>query len=143
MGAPVGRTYDIERATSAKGPWTIVGHDVSDGVNEWDPAKMDLFRDDYRSLQLGKTYYYRVIAKNESGASSPSNVISIKHTQKNLAPQITLSEALTTTVDKGVQLHGAWTDDNLPDRQVKTGWSNGGDKNVFFRVAEMNVLISP
>ena len=28
-------------------------------------------------------------------------------------------------MDKGVQLHGARTDDNLPDRQVKTGWSNG------------------
>lgn len=136
MGAPVGRTYDIERATSAKGPWTVVGHDVSDGMNEWDPAKMDLFRDDYRSLQLGKTYYYRVIAKNESGVSSPSNVISIKHSQKNHAPQITLSEALTTTVDKGVQLHGTWTDDNLPDRQVKTGWSNGGNKNVNFCDAE-------
>jgi hypothetical protein len=25
MGAPVGRTYDVERAISAKGPWTVVG----------------------------------------------------------------------------------------------------------------------
>ncbi|MGQ7110532.1 hypothetical protein ACUOFC_15340, partial [Escherichia sp. TWPC-MK] len=85
---------------------------------------MDLFRDDYRSLQLGKTYYYRVIAKNESGASSPSNVISIKHTQKNLAPQITLSEALTTTVDKG--------------QFIVSRCREPGTRIVFFRVAEMN-----
>jgi hypothetical protein len=35
---------------------------ISDGVNEWNPATMNLFHDDC-SLQLGTTYYYRVIAK--------------------------------------------------------------------------------
>ena len=45
-----------------------MGRDISDGVNEWNPQTMDLFRDDYRSLRLGNTYYYRVIAKNESGS---------------------------------------------------------------------------
>jgi hypothetical protein len=60
-------------------------------VNEWNPATMALFRDDYRNLQLGKTYYYRVIAKNESGVSAPSNVISVTHTQENKAPVVALS----------------------------------------------------
>lgn len=127
MGAPVGRYYDIERATSAKGPWKVVGKDVSDGVNEWDPSKMALFRDDYSSLQLGKTYYYRVIAKNESGASAPSNVISVKHTQENLAPVVTLGAALTTTQDKGVPLVATWRDDELPARHVTVAWSTGGN----------------
>ncbi len=75
MGSPVGRYYDVERAAQPQGPWTRVGKDISDGKNEWNPSKMSLFRDDYRSLTLGQTYYYRVIAKNESGQSAPSNVI--------------------------------------------------------------------
>lgn len=63
MGAAVGRSYDVERAASPTGPWTVVGWDISDGVNEWNPETMVLFRDDYRQLQLGHTYYYRVTAK--------------------------------------------------------------------------------
>ncbi|MGM1332258.1 CBM35 domain-containing protein, partial [Klebsiella michiganensis] len=81
---------------SPSGPWKVVGRDIADGVNEWNPQTMDLFRDDYRSLRLGNTYYYRVIAKNESGSSSPSNVISVKHTQANKAPVVALAETLTT-----------------------------------------------
>ncbi|MCL6746952.1 CBM35 domain-containing protein [Kosakonia sp. R1.Fl] len=132
MGSPVGRYYDVERATSASGPWALAGKDISDGVNEWDPATMDLFRDDYRSLQLGKTYYYRVIAKNESGASAPSNVISVQHHQQNNAPVVTVSEPLTTTQDKGVLLKAAWTDDNLPDRHVAQQWSADDNEKVHF-----------
>ncbi|SBM26851.1 endo-b1%2C4-mannanase 5C [Klebsiella oxytoca] len=127
LGAAVGRAYDVERADSASGPWKIVGRDISDGVNEWNPQTMDLFRDDYRSLQLGNTYYYRVIAKNESGSSSPSNVISVKHTQANQAPEVTLVETLTTSQDQGVQLSASWRDDGLPDGNVKVSWSNGGN----------------
>lgn len=132
MGSPVGRYYDVERATQPHGPWTRVGQDISDGKNEWDPAKMDLFRDDYRSLTLGQTYYYRVIAKNESGQSAPSNVIRLEHTQKNLPPVITLQDALSTTVDKGVQLTAAWQDDNLPEPKVSVAWHHEGKDNVHF-----------
>ncbi len=132
MGSPVGRYYDVERATQPHGPWTRVGQDISDGKNEWDPAKMDLFRDDYRSLTLGQTYYYRVIAKNESGQSAPSNVIRLEHTQKNLPPVITLQEALSTTVDKGVQLTAAWQDDNLPEPKISVAWHHEGKDNVHF-----------
>lgn len=66
MGAAVGRSYDVERAASPTGPWTVVGRDISDGVNEWNPETMVLFRDDYRQLQLGHTYYYRVTAKTRA-----------------------------------------------------------------------------
>jgi hypothetical protein len=50
-----------------------------------EPGKMDLFRDDYRSLQLGKTYYYRVIAKNESGASSRQTSLALSTRRKSRA----------------------------------------------------------
>ncbi|UXY09341.1 beta-1,4 mannanase [Kosakonia sp. ML.JS2a] len=130
MGSPVGRYYDVERATSEKGPWLRVGNDISDGVNEWSPATMALFRDDFRSLQQGKTYYYRVIAKNESGASAPSNIISVTHIQKNMAPVVTLEGVRATTLDKGVLLKASWKDDDLPDRKVTQRWSNNGNKNA-------------
>lgn len=132
MGSPVGRYYDVERAVQPQGPWTRVGKDISDGKNEWDPSKMSLFRDNYRSLTLGQTYYYRVIAKNESGQSAPSNVIRLKHMQKNLPPVITLQDMLSTTVDKGVQLNAAWQDDNLPGPKVSVAWSHDGKNNVHF-----------
>lgn len=76
MGAPLGRFYRIERATDLKGPWQVVGDDVSDGRNEFNPEVDVLFRD-AEPLWPGQTYYYRVIAKNESGESAPSNVVAV------------------------------------------------------------------
>ncbi|ROR99280.1 CBM35 domain-containing protein [Raoultella terrigena] len=132
MGAAVGRAYDVERAGSAQGPWKVVGSDISDGVNEWDPLTMNLFRDSYRTLQLGHTYFYRVVAKNESGTSAPSNVISVKHTQENQPPVVDLPEALTTTQDRGLLLAASWRDDALPDDSVKVSWSSGGNEQAHF-----------
>ncbi|MFS2225092.1 CBM35 domain-containing protein [Pantoea sp. B65] len=130
MGAAVGRRYDVERATSPTGPWKVVGGDLSDGIQEWNPATMDLFRDDYASLTLGKTYYYRVIAKNESGISAPSNVISVAHTQNNQAPVIELKATTTTTQNSGLSLDVSWQDDNLPARKVTELWTSTGAKEA-------------
>lgn len=132
MGASVGRSYDVERAESKNGPWKIVGHDISDGVQEWNPATMDLFRDDYTSLTLGKTYYYRVIAKNESGKSTPSNVISVTHNQKNQAPVIELNTKAITAQNNGLGLDAHWRDDNLPARKVSEKWASSGKKQAHF-----------
>lgn len=76
MGAPVGRYYDIERAESTSGPWQRVGENISDGHNCWDPQSMSLFSD-LSDLVGGTRYFYRVFAKNESGVSAASNIISI------------------------------------------------------------------
>ncbi|PWW06965.1 CBM35 domain-containing protein [Mangrovibacter plantisponsor] len=122
MGSPTGRYYDVERATSVTGPWKLVGKNISDGVNRWDPTTMNLFRDNYRELTLGETLYYRVIAKNESGASQPSNIIHVMHTQKNKAPVVMLTETQSTTQDKGILLAAQWQDDTLPDNKVSTLW---------------------
>lgn len=73
MGAPLGRLYRIERADSELGPWQILGDNVSDGKAQFDPATDKLFADS-ESLKPDKTYFYRVIAKNESGESRPSNI---------------------------------------------------------------------
>lgn len=72
MGAAVGRSYRIERATDPKGKWTVLADKVSDGMNKFDPQVSTLFAD--QQVVHPGTYYYRVIAINESGESAPSNI---------------------------------------------------------------------
>jgi chitodextrinase len=69
MGSVGAQTYDIERATSPDGPWTVVKSDFVDVVICYHP----LFSDE--PAVVGQSYYYGVKAKNTSGISSPSNVV--------------------------------------------------------------------
>ncbi|MGL6259288.1 CBM35 domain-containing protein [Vibrio sp. WXL210] len=124
MGSPVGRYYDIQRATSEQGPWTTVANDVSDGHNRWDPATMDLYADDYNSLMPGQTYFYRVVAKNESGASEPSNVESVRFTQRNREPVISfINDTLQTRQYRAAILRADVSDDGIPGQGITTQWS--------------------
>ncbi len=68
QGVVFAACYDVERAESANGPWQIVGRDVSDA----ETAHRPLFNDE--SAEIGKSYFYRVRAKNQGGISEPSNV---------------------------------------------------------------------
>jgi hypothetical protein len=61
--------YDIERAPQAAGPWTTVATNVCDA----DVAYRPLFSD--TTARAGDTWFYRVAARNASGASPPSNVV--------------------------------------------------------------------
>ena len=61
--------YDIQRATEADGPWTVIAENVSDA----DVAYRPLFSDE--TAQTGQAYYYRVVARNAGGRSAPSNMI--------------------------------------------------------------------
>jgi hypothetical protein len=49
--------------------WAVAGGDISDAAVQYRP----LFND--TGVKPGKSYYYRVIAKNSAGASEPSNVV--------------------------------------------------------------------
>ncbi|QDU88840.1 hypothetical protein Pla175_22240 [Pirellulimonas nuda] len=69
QGAAGGRAYDVQRSERVHGPWEVVGKDVSDAAVQYRP----LFAD--RSARIGGAYYYRVVAKNEGGASPPSNAV--------------------------------------------------------------------
>ena len=65
----VGATaYDIERRANPNGKWEIVGRDVDDSSVQYKP----LFADS--TAETGKTYFYRVSAKNRAGTSAPSNI---------------------------------------------------------------------
>ena len=61
--------YDVERASAADGPWVVARKDVDDTWVRYRP----LFSDE--QALTGKTYFYRVRAKNDAGTSAPSNVI--------------------------------------------------------------------
>ncbi|MER2490550.1 beta-mannanase man5E [Catenovulum sediminis] len=72
MGAPVGRSYRIERSVSATSDWQTIAGGISDGMNKFDPQKHTLFCDG--DAKPDTTYYYRVFAQNETGESAASNV---------------------------------------------------------------------
>ncbi len=69
QGAAGARSYDVQRAATADGHWQTVGKDVSDAAVQYRP----LFADG--SAAIGGAYFYRVVAKNESGESPPSTVV--------------------------------------------------------------------
>lgn len=61
--------YHVERADKVDGPWETIAFYVSDAAVTYNP----LFHD--KKAIIGKTYYYRVIAGNNTGLSKPSNTI--------------------------------------------------------------------
>jgi hypothetical protein len=61
--------YDIERAPRATGPWAVIGPNVCDGDIAYRPLFSDL------TAKTGASYCYRVVARNASGTSQPSNVV--------------------------------------------------------------------
>ena len=58
--------YNVERSESETGPWIKVAWDIDDIGTPGFP----LFSD--TSAQVGKAYFYRVIARNRGGESAPS-----------------------------------------------------------------------
>jgi mannan endo-1,4-beta-mannosidase len=83
QGAVGASSYDVERAEKADGPWTTVGADVSDAQVQYRPLFVD------ESVQPGKSYYYRVIARNVSGAAQPSNLMGpIRMTHRTLVDEL-------------------------------------------------------
>ncbi len=69
QGATGARTYDLERAPAASGPWQVVGHDIEDNLVAYAPLYCD------EQAVPGATYFYRVVAKNETGAAAPSQPV--------------------------------------------------------------------
>jgi hypothetical protein len=68
-GSAGASTYDLYRSENLNGPWELVGYNLSDAARQYFP----LFND--RTAEMGKMYYYRLIAKNGSGSSAPSATV--------------------------------------------------------------------
>ncbi len=62
--------YDIQRAEEKAGPWTTIAENVSDADVQYRP----LYNDE--TAEIGKRYFYRIIAVNAGGTSAPSNIAS-------------------------------------------------------------------
>jgi hypothetical protein len=76
-------SYDVQRSEASGGPWAMVGAGVSDAHVQY----RYLFADE--SAQPGKTYRYRVIARNASGVSEPSNVVGpVRVTHRTLVDEL-------------------------------------------------------
>jgi hypothetical protein len=69
QGSAGAASYAVERAPTKNGPWTVVGREISDAAVPYRP----LFND--TRVEIGRPYFYRVRAANESGLSEPSNVV--------------------------------------------------------------------
>jgi hypothetical protein len=69
QGSVGASSYDVERAESASGPWSLVGSGIDDTKTPYAP----LFSDTW--ALPGQQYFYRVRARNEAGRSDPSNVV--------------------------------------------------------------------
>jgi mannan endo-1,4-beta-mannosidase len=69
QGSAGAQNYIVERTQSKEGPWLAAKCNISDAALQYRP----LFND--TSVEIGKSYYYRVIAYNSAGISEPSNVV--------------------------------------------------------------------
>lgn len=69
QGSVGAESYVIERRPEGDTSWTVIG----DGVDESRYQYRPLFTDE--SAEIGKSYFYRVKAKNQTGVSGSSNVI--------------------------------------------------------------------
>jgi mannan endo-1,4-beta-mannosidase len=69
QGSAGAQSYIVERTENKNGPWLAAKCNISDAALQYRP----LFND--TSVEIGKSYYYRVIAYNSAGVSEPSNAV--------------------------------------------------------------------
>jgi len=69
QGSVGASSYIVERKESGTDSWSVIADNISDA----EVAYRSLFSD--TTAELGHQYFYRVIAKNESGKSEPSNEV--------------------------------------------------------------------
>lgn len=67
-GAVGAASYDLQRADKSSGPWQTVAWQLTDDAASYRPLATDEF------TQAGQSYFYRLVAQNEAGASKPSKV---------------------------------------------------------------------
>ena len=69
QGSVGAQDYIVERSSSPSGPWEALGEPVDDASAPYQPLLHD------RSAEPGKSYHYRIVARNNAGTSPPSNVV--------------------------------------------------------------------
>lgn len=69
QGTTGASSYDLERAAAADGPWMTLAAGVTDHLAVYTPLYNDT------TAEIGRSYFYRVAARNAAGRSVPSNVV--------------------------------------------------------------------
>jgi hypothetical protein len=67
-GSTGAASYDLQRAEKQRGPWQTVVWRATADATQYRPLAVDEF------TQVGRAYYYRLVAQNEAGQSKPSKV---------------------------------------------------------------------
>ncbi len=67
-GSAGASSYDIYRSENSGGPWELIGYNISDADKQYYPLYHD------KTAMIGKSYYYKLTAKNRSGSSEPSKI---------------------------------------------------------------------
>lgn len=107
-------SYDVERAPSPSGPWTVIDSGVTDDITAPDYLNYPVPIMDDTTAAEGTSYYYRVRSKNPDGLYSPySNTI---------GPVTPRSVVVLDNADSGYSETGTWGDSPLP------GSYNGGSR---------------
>jgi len=68
-GSAGASSYDLFRSENQNGPWSLIGYNLIDASEQYFPLYND------RKAEIGKSYYYRLVAKNSSGNSEPSAAV--------------------------------------------------------------------
>jgi len=83
QGSVGAECYDVQRAEASQGPWTTVTTGVCEAQVQYRP----LFADE--SVRPGGQYFYRIIARNASGVSEPSNAVGpLRVTHRTLVDEL-------------------------------------------------------
>lgn len=69
QGSTGAQSYDVQRAESATGPWAVIEPQFQDHLVVCAPLFCDA------TAEEGHRYFYRVVARNEGGASAPSAAV--------------------------------------------------------------------
>ncbi len=69
QGSAGAQSYIVERTENKDGPWLAAKCNISDAAFQYRPLFYDT------GVEIGKSYYYRVIAQNSAGISEPSNIV--------------------------------------------------------------------
>lgn len=128
--------YDIQRASAAAGPWTTLAIDLPDNLVVYAPQFCDA------AAEVGATYFYRVVARNATGASPPSNLVGPVRVDRRwlvdefFAPPLRAAVSDNITIDQAYA-HSAYLEDLAvarradPRRPARLVYHVTGDVRTF------------
>ena len=128
MGSTGASSYIIQRESARTENWETIADNVSDAVGVFRPLY-----DDSTAIP-GNSYYYRVIAKNSSGQSVPSNVFGpVAVTYNELIDELADSTKIT---EQSGQLEFLKYQDIIESKEDNNRLKGEKDSYIVYRVPE-------